>query len=222
MRILIISDLHGSKTQMQWIERQPADLLIIAGDISTFGEGQDGIKTWLLRLPFAAAIATGNHEWMGDQNPRWLYELRHERLIVDQAGIIRRIPIVCLPWPRRGEENHWYENAMESCRWAESLDEPWILVTHAPPQFSKFSGSAEIMTMSIEDVTRPTIAVCGHTHVPAMWRNNNGVLWINAGACEGDVPHHAWINWNEKTSAITLADALGERVLAKRKKSLTI
>ena len=220
MRILIISDLHSSKQQMNWIEQQPADLLIVAGDISTFGENQESIKTWLLRLPFSCAIASGNHEWMGGSDPRWLYELRHARLIVDQAGILKRIPIVCLPWPTRGKENHWYDDAIENCNWAESLEEPWILVVHAPPQFSKFSGAAEIMTLAVEDVVRPTIAVCGHTHVPEMWRNGNGVLWVNPGAAEGSIPNHAWLSWNEKTNAIRLADALGEHVLAKRRKEV--
>ena len=202
---------------MKWIEQQPADLLIVAGDISTFGEKQNEIKTWLLKLPFAVAIASGNHEWMDGKDPRWLYELRHARLIVDQCGILKRIPIVCLPWPKRGQENFWYDDAVEACKWAQDFEEPWILVVHAPPQFGKFSGSAEIMTMSIEDVVRPTIAVCGHTHVSEMWRTGNGTLWINAGATEGPVPSHAWVNWNEKARTISLADALGEHVLENRK-----
>jgi len=58
MKVLIFSDIHGDIRALEKVVRQPADIYIAAGDLSTFKKSLDrcgevlaplGEKVWVLR-----------------------------------------------------------------------------------------------------------------------------------------------------------------------------
>jgi predicted phosphodiesterase len=207
VKILAVSDPHGNPEHFAWISKQRADLILLAGDIASIDEDRDRARAWLLRLPVPAAICSGNHDWdYGDC--RWLYELRHGRLLVDQAGCLSGIPIVALPWPT-ADDDAW----LEGCRAAKRIGKlklPWILLSHTPPAGSGLAardGDFEALALDLADCIRPRVAVCGHWHnCPGVWRSSTGSLWINPGQSSGAVPNHAWISWREGHPVVRLVE----------------
>ena len=156
MNILIIGNLPGTQEQMNWIESQPADLILIAGDARDDREANPS-RSWVLRFP----VAAGNLERGSGDASEWVYALRHVRLAVNQSGGQKSIPVVYLPCPTLGCDDDWYASAKKKCVDASAVREPWALVTVSPSEEAGWSGSEEILTLSFSDVIRPTVAVWG-------------------------------------------------------------
>jgi hypothetical protein len=62
MRLLIFSDIHGDTRALERLLRQPADVYIAAGDLSTFGHGLDRCGEVLRPLGERLWVLPGNHE----------------------------------------------------------------------------------------------------------------------------------------------------------------
>jgi hypothetical protein len=62
MRILIFSDIHGDVRAIEKLAKQPADLYISAGDLSTFGRGLERCGEALRPLGQRCWVLPGNHE----------------------------------------------------------------------------------------------------------------------------------------------------------------
>ena len=204
MNILLIGNLPGAPEQMSWIESQPADLILVAGDARADREPNPA-RSWVLRFP----VAAGNLERGGGDAPEWLYELRHVRLTVNQSGGQKSIPVVFLPRPTTGCDNDWHASAKKKCVDAAAVREPWVLVTISPRAESGWSGSEEILTLSFSDVIRPTVAVCGFTRVLKPRHSERRRVWIDSGANCGPIPYHAWIIRESPAGPLTLRDGRG-------------
>lgn len=102
----------------------------------------------------------------------------------------KSIPVVFLPWPSPGRDDEWFVAAKQKYVDVSDGKEPWILLTHSASEEAEWPDSAEVLTLNLSDVARPTIAVCGVTRAP---KSELRWLRIDAGACDGPVPSHAWI-----------------------------
>jgi hypothetical protein len=202
MNILLIANLPSAPEQMNWIESQPADLIIVAG-VARADREPNPSRSWVLRFP----VAAGNLEWCGGDAPEWVYALRHVRLAVNQSGGQKSIPVVFLPSPTLGFDDDWYAAAKKKCVDASAVREPWALVTVSPPEKLGWPDGEDILTLSFSDVIRPAVAVCGFTRVLKIRRSERRRVWIDSGANSGPIPHHAWIIRESPAGPLTLRDA---------------
>lgn len=189
---------------MSWIESQPADLIVVTGNARAAGE-PEAARSWVLRLP-------GDTEKFGRSGgkcPEWFYELRHVRLIVNLRDRKSSIPIVVLPSPTPDQDEDWYVAAKKKCVDASDISEPWILITHSPPNELERPASEEILTLSLSDAVRPTVTVCGLTRIPQSPQSQRKEVRIETGENTGPIPHHAWIVRKSPTGPIRLRDSRG-------------
>ena len=185
MKILLIGTQPETPEQMKWIENQPADLIIFARGSCNGGEAKSS-RSWVIRLP----VAAGNLECFHGKSPEWLYELRHVRLAGSRSDGTKSIPVAFLPWPSPGRDDEWFVAAKQKYVDVSDGKEPWILLTHSASEEAEWPDSAEVLTLNLSDVGRPTLAVCGVTRAP---KSKLRWLRIDAEASDGPVPHHAWI-----------------------------
>ena len=185
MKILILGTLPETSVQMKWIENQPADLIVLARGARHKGESESS-RSWVLRLPVAAE----NLECFHGKSPEWLYELRHVRLAGSRSDGTKSIPVVFLPWPSPGRDDEWFVAAKQKYVDVSDDKEPWILLTHSTSKEAEWPDSAEILTLNLSDIARPSLAVCGVTRAP---KSELRWLWIDAKPCDGPIPCHAWI-----------------------------
>jgi len=201
MKILLIGNLPGTQEQMNWIESQPADLILVAGDARADRE-PNPTQSWVLRFP----VAAGNLERGDSELPNWLYELRHVRLAAKQPGGTKSIPVLFLPSPSHGKDDNWYAAAKKKCVDAAAIREPWVLLTVSPREESGWPASEDILTLSFSDVIRPTVAVWGFTRDLISRRSERRRVWIDSGANSGPIPHHAWIIRESPAGPLRLRD----------------
>ena len=185
MKILLLGTLPETSEQTKWIEKQPADLIIFARDSSHRGQPESS-RSWVIRLP----VVAGNLECLRGKSPEWLYELRHVRLAGSRSDGTKSIPVVFLPWPSPGRDDDWFVAAKQIFVDVSDSKEPWFLLTHSASEDAEWPASAEILTLNLSDIARPTIAVCGVTRAP---KSESRRLWIDAKPCDGPIPYHAWI-----------------------------
>jgi Icc-related predicted phosphoesterase len=214
MRILLVSDLHYTLKQLDWVASVAADyeLVVMAGDhldIASIVAPDAQIAVVLEYLARIAAKTTlvacsGNHDLnarneFGERAAPWLDAATGSGVYVDGSrfGNERELVTVC-PWwdgplTREVVDRHLAEDA------AVVGDRRWIWVYHAPPDASPTSwtgkrhyGDAELVDW-IEQY-QPDLVLCGHVHqspfVPdGSWTDRIGsTLVFNAGRQIGPVP----------------------------------
>jgi len=185
MKILLLGTLPETPEQTKWIENQTADLIIFARGSCHKGEAKLS-RSWVIRLPvdeeFIECLHGKSHEWR--------YELRHIRLAGRHSDMTKSTPVVFLPWPSAGRKDDWFAAAKQKYVDVSDDKEPWILLTHSASEDAEWPDSAEVLTLNLSDIARPTIAICGVTRAPI---SESRRVWIDAQPCDGPVPHHAWV-----------------------------
>jgi Icc-related predicted phosphoesterase len=214
MRILLVSDLHYSLKQLDWVASIAAgyDLLVVAGDhldIASIVEPDAQIAVVLEYLSRMATKTTvvacsGNHDLnarneLGERSAPWLERASASGVFVDgtRFGTETELVTVC-PWwdgplTRDLVDRQLSEDA------ALVGDRQWIWVYHAPPDASPTSWTGnrhygdEDLVGWIEE-HRPGIVLCGHVHESPFtsdgaWIDRIGsTLVLNAGRQRGPIP----------------------------------
>jgi Icc-related predicted phosphoesterase len=220
MQVLLVSDLHYTLKQLDWVVAVAADydLVILAGDhldISSIVEPDAQIAVVLEYLSRIAAKTTvvassGNHDLNArnehdERAALWLEQAKASGVYVDGTRFEtdRELVTVC-PWwdgPRTREvvDRQLAEDA------ALVGDRQWIWVYHSPPDASPTSWTGK-RHYGDEDLVAwiakhsPGIVLCGHVHQSPF---ANGGAWIdqigdslviNAGRQIGPVPAHVEID----------------------------
>ena len=191
MKILLLGTPPETTEHMEWIENQPADLIVFAQDSSN-PEESESPRSWVIRFPEAAGKLEGTH----GTPPQWLYELRHLRLAGSPPDVKKSIPVVFLPWPVPGRGDDWFAAAKQNFVDISDSVNPWILVTHSASTGPEWPCGRETMVLDLCGVERPRITVSGVTRAPKV---ESRWLRIAAGVCDGNVPQHAWIG-SERTA----------------------
>ena len=226
VRILLVSDLHYSLPQFDWLVRvAPSyDLVVVAGDLLDISsavaiDAQVIVMLKYLRLLHdtgRVAVSSGNHDLTGpdahgEQAALWLREARAAGIASDgDALFIDDTLITICPW----WDGPAGRAALEAQLAADAQRRParWIWVYHWPPLGSptcwtgrRHYGDSELGAW-IEQF-RPDLVLCGHVHQPPFkpdgaWADRIGGTWVfNAGHQIGPVPAHIEIDCAQGTAA---------------------
>ena len=216
MRILLVSDLHYTLKQLDWVVSVASDydLVVAAGDhldIASIVEPDAQIAVVLEYLSRIASktqvvACSGNHD-LNARNEhdelaaRWLASASDSGVFVDGTSLVTDdVMVTVCPWwdgPRTREivDRQLADDA------ALLGGRQWIWVYHAPPDASPTSWTGK-RHYGDEDLVRwveqhrPDIVLCGHVHQSPFasegaWIDRVGsTLIFNAGRQIGPVPTH--------------------------------
>ena len=170
MKILAASDIHGNEEAVEKLAKdsEKADLVVIAGDISDFGETPKGMIGPFLKKGKKVAFVMGNHEAPGTDEllveEYKITNIQKYSFIVDDVGFFgcggANIGMNFMS----EEQMHYYLSM--GFKYIQNAKKK-IMVTHVHPAGSKiekfsFPGS-EAVTHAIYQF-KPDIHICGHIH----------------------------------------------------------
>ncbi|MGZ4689797.1 MAG: metallophosphoesterase family protein [Acidimicrobiia bacterium] len=240
MRILLVSDLHYTLQQLDWVVAVAADyeLVVVAGDtldIASIVEPDAQIAVVLKYLARIAAKTTvvacsGNHDLNarnehGERAAVWLDAARGSGVFVDGTHLeIDGALVTVCPWWDGPETREVVERQLGEDA-ARLDDRRWIWVYHAPPAASPTSwtgkrhyGDEEL----VEWIERfgPDIVMCGHVHQSPFasdgaWFDRIGsTLVVNAGRQPGPVPSFVEIDTGTGLARWSSYEGIDERAVA--------
>ena len=213
MRILVVSDLHYSLRQFDWLVgvAPEYDLLVLAGDhldISSAVERDAQIVVVLKYFELLAAhvpvvVSSGNHDLTGpDANGEaaalWLAEARSTGVHTDgDALVIGDTLITVCPWWDGPAGRQAVADQLAAD--AQRRPDKWVWVYHWPPVDSPTSwtgrrhyGDPDLAGWIAEH--HPDIVLTGHVHEPPFkpdggWADRIGDTWVfNPGRQVGPTP----------------------------------
>lgn len=213
MRILLVSDLHYTLRQYDWVVRAAPDfdLVVLAGDHLDISsavplDAQSVVVLRylaLIRAQTALAVSSGNHDLtgpdaQGEQCALWLAEARRGGIPCDgDSLLIGDTRITICPW----WDGPAGRAALERQLAADAARRParWIWVYHWPPSGSptcwtgrRDYGDADLRGWIAQH--QPDLVLTGHVHEPPFkpagaWADRIGGTWVfNAGRQIGPVP----------------------------------
>ena len=215
MRILLVSDLHYTLPQLDWVVRAAPryDLVVLAGDqldiSSTVSLDVQSLVILkylsLLKAAGRVAISSGNHDLTGpdrhgEQAAMWLAEARAAGVPTDGDSLwIGDTLVTICPWwdGPRGREALEAQLAADARRRIGR----WVWIYHWPPLGSptcwtgrRDYGDADLARWIGQH--RPDIVLSGHVHESPFkptgsWADRIGPTWVfKAGHQIGPVPTH--------------------------------
>ncbi len=226
MRILLVSDLHYTLKQYDWVQSVAADFagVVIAGDHLDIAAVVDGdaqavvILKYLERLhgKTRLLVSSGNHDLTrddehGEKTARWLRKAGKIGIPIDGdiLDVDGTLFTICTYWD--GPVGRAGVGALL----AEAATRPrrqWIWVYHAPPDQTRISWIGkrffgdEYLNGWIAQY-RPDLVLCGHIHQSPFrkggsWVDKVGSTWVfNAGRQIGPVPTHVILDTTARTAA---------------------
>ncbi|MDF1823321.1 MAG: metallophosphoesterase [Verrucomicrobiales bacterium] len=183
MKILVVSDIHYSLQQYDWLTAKSStyDLIIIAGDLMELASTVDldtqasVVSQYFRRISAQVplVVCSGNHDLLEDyagvRSAEWLEDLTIPGLTVDHGSFENEVlRILSFPWWETEEEKRRIESWLEN---QSNLDDPrpvfWV--HHAPPLGAKTSwnGKRDLGDKSlVEWIERyaPDVVFSGHVH----------------------------------------------------------
>lgn len=228
MRGLLVSDLHYSLKQLDWLRETSGqfDVVVVAGDSldisSTVALGaQIVVVSKYLRhvaLRTRVVASSGNHdldvrEANGERVARWLARGRLPGVLSD--GEYAEIGDVSISVTR------WWDGPQGCAEVVRQLKgdaarrrRQWIWVYHAPPDASPVSwtgskhyGDAELVRLIGQ--LQPDIVLTGHVHQSPFrqggsWADRIGPTWVfNAGQIVAPSPPHVVFDTDERIAVWT-------------------
>ena len=236
MRLLLVSDLHYSLPQYDWVveHAHAYDIVVMCGDHLDIASLVDGrtqsivVKKYFARLrdKTRLLICSGNHDLdaktkEGEKVARWLQGTPLPEVLSDgQSFTFEDTLFTMCPW---------WDGPVTRAELGEQLAEAaakrgtrWIWLYHAPPDKSPISwagtryfGDAEL-SQWIERF-QPELVLCGHVHespfVPnGSWVDRIGKTWVfNTGHEPGPIPPHIIID-TEAEEAVWFSSAVVQSV----------
>ena len=215
MHTLLVSDLHYSLPQLDWVVAAAAsyDLVVVAGDILDFRstvplDAQSEVAVHYLALLQQATrvvVASGNHDLTGpdrhgEQAALWLVDTRLAGIPIDGSSLAVGDTLVTVcPWwdGPAGRDRVAGQLAADAAR----RPRHWVWVYHWPPQGSttSWTGRRDYGDTDLRawiDEHHPDVVLTGHVHESPFtpdgsWADRIGETWVfNAGRQIGPVPVH--------------------------------
>jgi len=215
LRLLLVSDLHYTLKQFDWVDRVAGefDLVVIAGDhldISSMVALEAQIVVILKYLQRVHGktkllVSSGNHDLnardaANEKVARWMSRVRQLGVAVDgdSLEVGDTLFTVCPWWD--GPQSREQVGALLA-REVQKRTGKWVWVYHAPPDASPVSWAGE-RHYGDTDLVRwieqyhPDVVLTGHIHQAPFrrggsWVDRIGSTWVfNAGRQIGPVPTH--------------------------------
>jgi predicted phosphodiesterase len=219
LRLLLVSDLHYTLPQLDWVVRAAAgcDLVALAGDCLDIASPVPlDVQSVVLLRYFALmrqaaplAVSSGNHDLTGpdargEQAALWLPAARAAGVAIDGDTLdLGGTRVSVFPW----WDGPLGRAAVEARMQAEAAMRParWIWLYHWPPLGSPtcWTGRRHYGDTDLGDwIDRfgPDLVLTGHVHEPPFkpagaWADRRGCSWIfNPGRQIGPVPAHIRID----------------------------
>jgi Icc-related predicted phosphoesterase len=222
VRILLVSDLHYSLPQLDWVvgAAPSYDLVVVAGDTLDIRsavplEAQTEVALrYLSRLQSESGlvVASGNHDLTGpdgagEQSALWLADARAAGIPTDGDSLaVDDVLLTICPWwdgpvGRQVVADQLDADASRRPRW-------WLWVYHWPPLGSRTCwtgrrdyGDGDLRGWITEH--RPDLVLAGHVHESPFkpdggWADRVGSTWVfNPGHQIGPVPTHVELDLDE-------------------------
>jgi len=226
VRILLVSDLHYTLKQYDWLEAVAADLdlIVIAGDQLDVASAADKKVQILVVLKYLKKIgaktkllvSSGNHDLdtidaNDEKTTAWLGKARALGVLIDGDSfeIDGSLFTICPWW-----DGPVSREAVEAqiARDASKHRNAWIWVYHAPPDQSPVSwaGKQHIGDANLLAWIRhyePDYVLCGHIHespfrAEGSWVDRIGSTWVfNAGRQIGPIPTYVIFDTDRREAA---------------------
>ena len=222
MQILLVSDLHYTLPQLDWVVRvAPSfDLVVLAGDSLDISsavsiDAQSVVILRYLSLLKAAGrvvVSSGNHDLTGpdangEQSALWLSQAHAAGIPTDGDSMLLGDTLITIcPW----WDGPMGRDAVQAQLAGDALRRParWLWVYHWPPMDSPtcWTGRRHYGDVDIGgwiNQFEPDLVLTGHVHEPPFkpdgaWADRIGNTWVlNAGRQIGPVPAHIEINLAE-------------------------
>jgi Icc-related predicted phosphoesterase len=237
VRLLLVSDLHYSLPQLDWVVRAApsVDLVVLAGDLLDISspvplDAQTVVLRRYLQLLRDAgrlAVSSGNHDLTGpdahgEQCALWLRDVRAAGIPVDGDDVdLGDTRVTLCPW----WDGPLGRAALDARLEAAALHRPacWIWAYHWPPMGSptcwtdkRHYGDADLGGWIGRH--QPDLVLCGHVHEPPFkptgaWADRIGRTWVfNAGRQIGPVPAQIVVDLAAGTA--TWRSMMGEESLS--------
>jgi Icc-related predicted phosphoesterase len=213
MKMLVVSDLHYTLKQFDWVCQvaEHFDLVAIAGDhldiaaVAALEAQIVVISKYLVRIRAKTRllVSSGNHDLdlrnaEGERVAAWISGKRFPDIAIDgQCLDLGDTAITVCPWwdgpvGRAGV-------AAQLARDAEQRRARWIWIYHAPPDQSpvSWSGKGDLGDAELRgwiEAYQPDIVLTGHIHQSPFrsggsWADRIGKTWVfNAGRQIGPIP----------------------------------
>jgi Icc-related predicted phosphoesterase len=173
MKILAVSDLHGDRQKAERLadiaKRENVDLVVLAGDLSIFGEGIKGLIKPFKERNLKIAFVPGNHdppelaEWL--ENKYKIYNLHNRPLLINDVAFVG-IGFANIP-PYSISEEEIYSNIYEQLYQVKGAKKV-VVVSHIPPFNTKLDDIGEhVGSTSLRKILekkQPDLCICGHIH----------------------------------------------------------
>jgi Icc-related predicted phosphoesterase len=228
VRILLVSDLHYSLKQFDWIvsRAHEYDLLVVAGDSLNVAaplplEAQSVVILEyfsLLHSSTRLAVSSGNHDLTGpdgngEQCALWLDEARAAGIRTDGDSFsLGNTRVTICPWWDGPIGRETLADQLTASAARRSAH--WVWIYHWPPLGSPtcWTGSRDYGDSDlVEWITehQPDLVLSGHVHQSPFaergsWVDRLGATWVfNAGNQRGPVPACVEIDLTARTARWT-------------------
>ena len=220
MRILLVSDLHYTLKQLDWVVAVAGDydLVVIGGDMLSISSAVEPdsqiavVLEYLSRIGAKTTVAacSGNHDLnarntFDERAAVWLDAARTAGVHTDGTYLeTDDVFITVCPW-WDGPQTRQQVDAQFRDDAERVANRTWIWVYHAPPDASPTSWTGKRnygdtdLNAWIEQ-HQPALVLCGHVHQAPFvdgggWSHRIGNTWVvNAGQERGPVPAHIEID----------------------------
>ncbi len=173
MKILAVSDIHADKRNAERLaelaKREKVDLVVLAGDLSIFGEGIKGLIKPFKENDLKVAFVPGNHdppemaEWLEAKYK--IYNLHNQPLIINNIAFVG-VGFANIP-PYYISEDEIYSRVYQQMYQVKGAKKV-ILVSHIPPYNTKLDDIGEhvgsVSLRKILEKKQPDLCICGHIH----------------------------------------------------------
>jgi Icc-related predicted phosphoesterase len=197
LRLVLLSDTHLLERE---IDVTPGDILIHAGDFTTFGNtipALENFNRWLGTLPHRHKIVVpaGNHELVLEADPTRRKLLSHATVLLDEAVTIEGLRIWGSPvTPLYGGAFGLWSAQQRRALYNSIPKDTDVLVTHGPPlgifdrgnESQSHDGCKELLEAVMR--VKPRLHVFGHIHSGAGIFHTQDTTFVNCAilAPDGD------------------------------------
>lgn len=239
MRLLLVSDLHYSLRQLDWVVAAAGDydLVVVAGDMLDIRSRVEPDAQIVVVLEYLARLAakttvvacSGNHDLnarneLGERAALWLESARDSGVFVDGTRVVTDgVFVTVCPWWDGPRTRAVVDEALAADAAAVG-DRLWIWAYHAPPDRSPTSwtgrrhyGDADLNAWIEQH--RPDLVLCGHVHespfaTDGAWADRIGTTWVvNSGREGGPVPTHIVVDTDTRRARWVSSEGIEELVL---------
>jgi len=191
VRIVCFSDTHGqhrAKKLNKWIEQNPADILVFAGDLqlNSLDDGTDFLN-WVSGTPYAYKIVTfGNHD--GNYDIFTNEARKFKDVIILNQGFKSVLGVRFFASPYSLNFCNWWfmksETELEDM-YSKIPKDTQVLITHTPvygildKPINGFSCGSESLKNRIEELPKLKYHICGHIHEGYGKEKQGKITYIN-------------------------------------------